>query len=351
MVGRLPHGTTAPRIASPGFAWFRSAWSRSAWYQAAWFRSEGPVPSGRAPARSEGGWHAAHPLLLLLPLLALLPAPDALAGQAAAPGARPSPVEGDSRDRITVIGSVVDAATLTPLPAVRVALRSEADTTSAAAQDHEAVTDGAGRFVLEGVPVGSYTLEVRALGYGEIDQPVRVAGASPFDIQVRLAPEALPLEGVVVTSARSPRLAAAGFYDRRGRASGDFLTRDEIEARGALRTVDLLNRFAGVRILTSGRGGAGIVTLRGGCRPDIIVDGVNLGPNLSPDEIISPRDLEGLELYRGPGAPLNLSRSTCGAVILWSADPALRAEGGEPFSWRRLAAAGLFVVLALWLTQ
>jgi hypothetical protein len=275
----------------------------------------------------------------------------------------------DGSGGITVVGELVDGATGAPLATVQVVLRpvpppadrarggnggaspvppaSGGDTL----RTHEAWTDAAGRFVMEGVQPARYTLETGRIGYADLSQEVLVRGASPFEIRIRLAPEAVPLEGVVVTSARSPRLSAAGFYERQGRGVGEFLTYDQIRARGANRTADLLARFAGVRVITSGRGAEGIVTLRGGCRPDIVIDGLNLGPSVSPDEVVLPSDLEAVELYRGPGAPVHYTRSSCGAVILWSADPAMRSEGARPMSWRRTLVAAAFVLGAVFLTR
>ncbi len=316
-----------------------------------WWSACPRTPRG-TPARP----HALLAAPLSVPLVALLlPSfgPGALQAQATA----------DARDHVTVVGEILDATTSTPLPAVRVVLRpvppeedddADAPPRRASADTlrlREAVTDARGRFVLEDVRMGRYTVEAGSLGFGEVIQEVAVRGASPFEIRIRLAPAAVELEGVVVTSVRSPRLAASGFYERRGRTSGDFLTYEEIQERGATRTADLLGRFAGVRTVQPARGGAPFVTLRGGCRPDIVVDGLNLGPNLSPDDVISPRELEGVELYRGPGSPIQLSRSTCGAVLLWSADPALRAEDGRPMSWGRFLAAAAFVAGAILLTR
>lgn len=306
-----------------------------------------------------GGSRLAQGACVLLSGLLLTQGPAPLGAQA--------PPERDVPRGITVVGELVDGATGAPLATVQVVLRPVPPEPDPDADDapppapsllqgdtlrvHEALTDAAGRFVMEGVHPARYTLETGRIGYADLSQEILVRGASPFEVRIRLAPEAVPLEGVVVTSARSPRLSAAGFYERQGRGVGDFLTYDQIRARGATRTVDLLSRFAGVRVITSGRGGAGIVTLRGGCRPDIVIDGLNLGSAVSPDEIILPGDLEAVELYRGPGAPVGYTRSSCGAVILWSADPSMRAEGGSPLSWRRVLAAGAFVIGAILLTR
>ncbi|CAN5682066.1 hypothetical protein BH23GEM11_BH23GEM11_01330 [soil metagenome] len=269
---------------------------------------------------------------------------------------------GDSgRNQVTVTGRVVDAFSGTPLPAVRVRLLPSAAEPAdpddppppprePPPRPHEVLTDAEGRFAIDGVRIAGYRLEAESLGYATLESPVRVMGASPFDIRIELAPEALALEGVVVTSARSPRLAAAGFYDRQGRGSGSFVTRADIEARFPFSTSDIFRTLPGVRVIPSGRGTTGIVTFRGGCRPDIVIDGINLGANLSVDEVITPSDVEAIEVYRGASRPVHYSRNNCGLVVIWSADPATRA-GDRPFSWRRVLVAATFVALALVATR
>jgi len=298
--------------------------------------------------------------------VAVLGSPRALAALAAVVasafpgGLAPNALEAQERDGITVTGRVVDALTGTPLPAVQLQFRApppDADPPPEVAdrppeealRPRSALTDGDGRFQLDDVAVGLYILTVESLGYRVVERPVRVMGASPFDVRVQLAPEALALEGVVVTLARSPKLASAGFYDRLAIGQGSFLTREQIEARAPLRTSDLFRSMAGVQVRASGRGGGGLITLRG-CRPDIVIDGMNLGSDLSVDDILLSTELEAVEVFRLAGAPPQYSRNTCGVILLWSADPATR-RGDQPFSWRRLAAVGIFVVLAMILTR
>jgi hypothetical protein len=314
---------------------------------------------------------AGHLLMVIAAVMAVVSFPGGVLAPSALAAQDGAPERVQERDRvgesITVTGRVVDALTGTPLPAAQVRFRAappEADETPEARQAREgrdsppdeplrprdALSDGDGRFQLDDVAVGLYLFSVESLGYRVVERQVRVMGASPFDIQVQLAPEALALEGVVVTLARSPKLASAGFYERMAIGQGTFVTRQQIEARAPLRTSDLFRSMAGVQVRPSGRGDANVLTLRGGCRPDIVIDGMNLGPNLSVDEVLLPSDLEAVEVFRVAGAPPQFSRSTCGVVLLWSADPATR-RGDRPFSWRRLAVAGIFVVLALVLTR
>jgi hypothetical protein len=87
---------------------------------------------------------------------------------------------------------------------------------------------------------------------------VRLAGGTPLQRDLLLAPgaggsssETVPLPGVTATG----RSALADFQRRRRSGRGFFLTRDEIAARNAHRTVDIFRGVPGVRMVDDGRGG------------------------------------------------------------------------------------------------
>jgi hypothetical protein len=212
--------------------------------------------------------------------------------------------------------------------------------------DYETVTDADGLFRFAAVIPGRYRLEAGAFGYTPLAQEVSIRGASPFEIRVGLVPEALSLAPVVVTSVRSARLTTVGFYDRRNRGLGSFMERDQIEGRLALRTTDLFNYVPGVQVRPAPRGSGGVLTLRGGCRPDLVLDGLNLGPDVLVDDVLSPLDVEAIEVYGGVTVPIEYSRSNCGAVMLWTADAAT-LEDAAPFSFRRVFATLGFLVGAM----
>jgi hypothetical protein len=276
-----------------------------------------------------------------------------LAGAAAlafAPGAQAQQV----RPAIDVIGSVGDAQSDLPMASVPVRMIPvpQLDDDGVAIEEErprsirETVAGPDGRFTFPAVIPGRYLLQVSAFGYAPIEQEMSIRGASPFEIRVGLVPEALTLAPVVVTSVRSPRLSTAGFYERRTRGLGNFMDRNQIEERLALRTSDLFNYFPGVQVRPARMGSGGVLTIRGGCRPDLVLDGLNLGPEVLVDDVVTPSDVEAIEVYRGAASPIEYSRSNCGSVMLWTADPATR-EDGAPFSFKRIFAAVGFVIGAL----
>jgi len=265
----------------------------------------------------------------------------------------------EARSDLLVQGVVREVGTGVPVRSARLRLlpipEAVTDTiarppTEGPGEPLEVLSDSAGVFRWSRVPPGRYQLEVTALGYQALEREVQIQGAPPVEIRVELTPDALTLEPVVVVLLRSPRLHAAGFYQRRDQGAGRFMDRDEIERRGGSRVTDLLRGMAGVQIQPTRGGQVPQVVLRGGCRPDIVVDGMNLGPNLSPDDVLSPGDLEGIEVHSGISAPAGLSRGGCGMLVFWSADPAARGAG-RPLSWGRIVAGIAFAVLALLATR
>jgi iron complex outermembrane recepter protein len=101
----------------------------------------------------------------------------------------------------TVTGTVVDAATGRPLPAVTVTLRSAADSA-------RGVTGPDGRFRLSAA-AGTYTLQAAVLGYAPARREGVVVAAGGVDVgTVRLAASAVALQGVEARTERSTVIVA-----------------------------------------------------------------------------------------------------------------------------------------------
>jgi hypothetical protein len=124
------------------------------------------------------------------------------------------------------------------------------------------VADASGGYALCGVPEGA---EV-AIAAGHSPGPaararVRVDAGRPLLHDLLLSPgtladagatsEAVPLPGVTATG----RPTLADFQRRRRAGRGILLTREEIAARNAHRTIDIFMGMPGVRMVDDGRGG------------------------------------------------------------------------------------------------
>lgn len=213
-----------------------------------------------------------------------------------------------------------------------------------------AVSGPDGAFTVTAPRDGEYTVRVTRLGYRSISGgPYELLAAdSALEVLVVMhrAPVELPgleaeVEGV------SPRLVTNGFYARRERGFGYFVDRLEIERRGNVKLIDLLDQVPGTWVergftltgpeqvrnppLYYGRAGRR-------CVPSMWLDGMLVhtgGPGaepLRPDDWVWSLDLEGLEFYGGPAqTPIEFSRSAgCAVLLLWTRAPPERRRDEGP---------------------
>ena len=189
-------------------------------------------------------------------------------------------------------------------------------------------TNDSGGFRMMNLPTGIGSVTLRRMGFLPATAEVRVRAGRTDSLVFSLTALATKIAGVLVedeAEARSRRLLA-GFWDRRERGFGYFLTRDEIEKRDAQEFVDLTRMVPSVTIAL--RNGRKTIRFRNtgarDCPPQYVVDGMRI-ENGSPDEFI-PQDIEALELYAGPAtippqfAP-RFNSYTCGAVVIWTRLP------------------------------
>jgi hypothetical protein len=232
-----------------------------------------------------------------------------------------------------VLGGIVEDRSLrTGIAAASLHLVREARDSTFAGPAFQAVARSNGSFSFPGIPTGRYQLTVEALGYEVLVDEILVTGDS--HLLVALVPRAIELEPLVVLSRRSRYLEGVGFYQRRDLArTGSTFTREEVASAGGYLVSDVLRNVPGVTLRRT-RTETPVVLFRGGCRPDVVVDGINLGVNVLIDDVVRPGDVEGLEVHRGGTVLFPFSNSICGSVVAWTVDPSAR-DDGLPFSWRR----------------
>jgi hypothetical protein len=222
------------------------------------------------------------------------------------------------------------------------------------------VSDSAGRFRFTVGP-GQYTLRIRHIAFAEYHSAnINVERNETVDLEVRLGETIIPLEPLIVTARTVDLGKMAGFNDRlRNNNFGRFITRTDIDRRGAMRTTDLLRSVPGVTITpirVRGRATTEryLVTMRGGgartCEPAFYIDGVRVrqAADATIDDVLAPDMLEGVEVYSSSaGAPAQYSDpASCGVVLFWTRE----GEPGGRFSWKRLlvavgAVAALIILL------
>ncbi len=242
-----------------------------------------------------------------------------------------------------IVGRVVDRGSGRPVEAANVVLSD-----TLLAEDRQRMTDGSGRFMFSDLDPGTYRVTVDHLTFDPLDQLVYLPSDRTVQVDFELSVDPIELAPIVVTALREKRLELQGFYDRRelGEAigAGIFLTRDDIQDAGAIRVTHYLGRIPGIR--TECTGGAnnncvirmtrGVPSLSSraeyGCmNANIYLDGVRVirdggGFSDSIDNFVSPGEVAGIEVYRGPSelpAEFGGAVGRCGAIVIWTG-PAMR---------------------------
>lgn len=229
-----------------------------------------------------------------------------LLGLAAAPAAAAA-----QEDSSRLVGRVSAAASGKPLAGVMVALRGTG---------LFQVTDSTGEFAIGGVPPGDYTLHISYRNRRSEEYEIGLLAGRTLEVVVLLDAQAVDLAPIVV-EARAPHaaLTLVGFYARRDKGFGMFVTREDIERRNPDALTSLL---AGTGIRVVCRRGVCVPTVLAGarrCPLAVFLDGLWVKDfDLS---WIPPRDVLGVEIYRhGPEVPVEFTRyaADCGAVIVWT---------------------------------
>ena len=218
-----------------------------------------------------------------------------------------------------------------------------------------AVSGSDGGFLLHAEP-GRFLLHVRRVGYSptvtpEFELP---AAGTGVELTVLLPQDALVLDTVAVEGEAEPFAPGPlrGFYERKRRGWGLFLTREEIEAKNPGQATDIFRNMAGVRVVSKGgrqwsirmvRAGASLGALmaractgsgcpdprdvevepgKQKCDVNVYIDGALLraGPG-TINQMVFASDVEAVEVYRGPAetpADFLSSNSRCGVIVIWT---------------------------------
>ena len=226
----------------------------------------------------------------------------------------------------TISGRVVDRSTDQPLVGAQVYLDGTAI---------GGLTQEDGRYVLNGIPSGTYTVIVQLIGYahGRAENVV-VREDRPAVVDFEVAITALKLEEVVVTGTVDP-IAGVKVPFTVGKVTKQDMPVPAIRAETSLQ-----GRVAGVRVTRpTGQPGSGAdVLLRGATsiftdgrsnEPLYVVDGVILGAGLSD---IDAADIESIEVVKGAAAAsLYGSRASAGVVQISTSRGRDVTEGNTRF--------------------
>lgn len=227
----------------------------------------------------------------------------------------------------TVLGTVTALDGGGPLPFARVTIMGMKST---------AVTAPDGAFAIALVPSGTRVLQVKLIGYTSVMMVVNVASRDTAHVSVTLAVAAVPLEPVQVTGKPESRLPAMrGFEERRARAQGHFLNRDEILVMQPRRFTDVLRRIPGVQLQrVSGpyEQGEAVRMSRTigvmGPRACPVLYYMNGTPfpvtgDVPIDHFIDPGEVAAIEVYSGmsqipPEFNSASHNARCGVIVIWT---------------------------------
>ena len=244
-------------------------------------------------------------------------------------------------------GVVVEGTTSVPIPGATVELLA-ADSTPL----RTVTSDRRGWFQLDVAAGGRYFLRPRHPSYTAVSlDSVRVGEHEIVTVMLRMGISAIPLEPLVVTARSRDRLA--GFYRRaEENRRGQFIHREFIDRRIALRPSQLVRMTPGVFVIPTDNGLSSIITMRGvtggRCAAAIFLDGLPVPQEvgMTIDDFTAADQLEGIEIYDAytiPPPELPATTNECGIVAFWS-----RRDAFRPFTWKRVIAGvvlGAFILL------
>ena len=257
--------------------------------------------------------------------LALALAPAALA--AAVPRhVSPHRMHAGASERVgSIRGKVVSASTKAPIANAQVSIGTRG-----------AVTNDAGTFALANVPAGTYTMQVRMIGYAPFSRSITVTDGGTSEIAVELTTKVMSLDQIVVTG-------TAGAARRR--EIGNSISQiDASKLPEVPVSVDALlqGKATGLTVTanTGQVGGGASIRLRGNVsatqsnQPLIYIDGVRIKSDgfpkntyptgysgnsdntvYSPLNDIDPSHIERVEVIKGPAATTLYGTEAAAGVI------------------------------------
>jgi Carboxypeptidase regulatory-like domain/TonB-dependent Receptor Plug Domain len=224
-----------------------------------------------------------------------------------------------------VDGRVLDVASGSPIAGVDVILQRRDEVIATA------VSDSAGRFTLNAPFFGSYHLAASHIGYAETRLPIELNVDGTFSVELTMGVEPVDVATIDVAVPRNRYLETRGFYERMEAGTGDYRTGDQLRSRNFLSLVDVLRSMRGVKIQRMNWKSEVYLTGANNCLPQIVVDGVTMryggrnvqgqgGGALTVDDLVNVSHIEGVEVYRGSGVPMEFEgpNASCGVIVVWT---------------------------------
>ncbi|MCU0411020.1 MAG: carboxypeptidase-like regulatory domain-containing protein, partial [Bacteroidetes bacterium] len=194
----------------------------------------------------------------------------------------------------SIRGSVTDQTTNEPLVGAHVFVQGTAIGTA---------TDREGKYVLTGVPAGSYQLKVSYIGYVSKEISQTVESGSTLSLDITLMADVVQGEEVIVTAQARGQVAAIN-QQRTSNTIINVISEEKIQELPDANAAEAIGRLPGVSLIRSG-GEANKVLLRGLSDKfsTITIDGIKVPPTDANERgvdlsTISQGTLAGVELFK-----------------------------------------------------
>jgi TonB-dependent SusC/RagA subfamily outer membrane receptor len=261
------------------------------------------------------------------------------------------PMTPDERLRLvrgaTIGGRVTNAQDGTPVT----------DATIDAGADHHTRSGIDGQYALRGLPPGSYSVTVRALGFTATTRAVVVDRDTVVQADFALTPAPAVLDRVVTTATGDQRLAALG------NSIATIAVADSVVGRAPVTTLSdvLTARASGVQVFVPGglTGASPAISIRGqnsanlSNQPLLVIDGVRVDNTPASDipilgafvsgeltgrfDDLVPEEIASIEIVKGPSAATLYGTDAANGVIVVTTK---RGLVGRP-QWTVFAENGL----------
>lgn len=240
----------------------------------------------------------------------------------------------------TITGRVVEAQSEAALAGANVGLAGTA---------RGAATDPNGRFVITGIPAGTYTIEASLVGYLTAEHTIQVRANETAALRVALSKDTIELSGITVTGRRGGYVADdVTSANKIGAAltetpqSVSVITRDQLAVKGVDRLSEALRYTPGVQGETFGfEPRTTFLRFRGfdATTTGLYRNGLQLrNPGFAVGYSPEPYGSERIEVPRGPASVLYGAGSPGGLVNFISKRPTRQPFGEvifEPGTYNR----------------
>jgi len=192
-------------------------------------------------------------------------------------------------------------------------------------QGRTVITQPNGAFVLDSLPSGTQSLEVRRLGYEVTEVPVELSANNATPATITMS-DAIPLLATMrVEAAADKALSDIGYLQRKQMGMGYFMDGKQINHE-SMSFSDVMRVAPGLRIQPAGDGRTYVITdsrsAGNGC-VNFYVDGTPWQTMQAGDidTYVRPAELVAVEVYHGSETPAQYTtpgQGSCATIVAWT---------------------------------